>query len=368
MRHSRSRYLSLDAFRGYTVAAMIMVNFPGNGEHVFSTLRHSEWNGLTFTDQIAPYFLFIVGVSITLSMGSALADPAVAGTLPRKILLRALKIFGVGMFLNVLSLMPNFDFSQLRWTGTLHRISIVYLCCAMFFLRSGWRGQAFLAAILLGGYWAAMMLIPTPGEGVVMLEPGRNLAAWVDSRYLPGKMWQGSWDPEGILSTFPSIATGITGMLAGHVLRSEGEGAVKLNRLATAGTISAVLGYFIGLSFPVNENLWTSSFVLVTSGFATLVFVSMHHLSTTGKKAGWTVPGVVFGKNAIVAYVSADILAIFFYGLPIGGTTLNMHAFEALTALGLAPSLASLAYALFFVCMNFIPVWILFRRNIFIKL
>ncbi len=360
---SLSRLLSLDAMRGFTIAAMIMVNFPGHEDFVFPTLRHTRWNGLTFTDLIAPTFLFIVGVSIALAYSKKRDAPK--GGLYRKIIIRSLKIFAVGMFLNML---PDFNFSDLRYTGTLHRIAIVFLVCAILFLNTSWKQQLGLAITILLLYWLALTTIPTPGAGKVILEPGVNLAAWVDQQYLPGKMWQGNWDPEGILSTFPSIATTITGMLAGQLMLLPLPPNEKSNYLLTAGFATAALGYFWNLIFPTNENLWTSSFVLVTSGFASMLLGALYFLiDIRGGRRGIT-PGVIFGANAIAAYVLADILALLFYIMPAGGDTLNHHAVAALSQTGMDPRMASMLYALFFVCLNFIPAYLLYKKRIFIKL
>jgi predicted acyltransferase len=358
-----TRLISLDAMRGFTIAAMIMVNFPGDELHVFPTLRHTRWNGLTFTDLIAPVFLFIVGVSIAFAYSRLLTKPKQA--LYRKIAIRSVKIFAVGMFLNML---PYFDFSDLRYTGTLHRIAIVFFCCAVLFLNTNWKQQTMLGAAILILYWLAMTLIPTPGMGQVLLEPGKNLAAWVDQQLLPGKMWQGNWDPEGILSTFPATVSGISGMLAGKLLISDLTPERKTNYLMTAGLLAASTGYFWGLVFPVNENLWTSSFVLVTSGFACMLLGAMYFvIDILGKKRG-TSFGIIFGANAIAAYVLADILALIFYISRFGEKTLNQHFVDSLIAAGTEPRLASWFYALIFVGINFIPVWLLYRRKIFIKL
>ncbi|SKC13339.1 acyltransferase family protein [Dyadobacter psychrophilus] len=360
-----TRLLSLDAMRGFTIAAMIMVNFPGSEEYVFPTLRHSKWNGLTFTDLIAPVFLFIVGVSIALAYSKRLERGDPKKPLYRKIVFRSLKIFAVGMFLNLL---PHFDFSDLRYTGTLHRIAIVFLFCAILFLNTTWKQQAWTGFGILVLYWLAITLIPTPGIGKVMLEPGNNLAAWVDQQYLPGKMWQGNWDPEGILSTFPSFVTGITGMLAGRLMLRKITPNEKANYLMVTGFFASAAGYFWNLAFPTNENLWTSSFVLVTSGFAAMLLGTLYFLIDISGRTKGTAPGIVFGANAITIYVLADILALFFYLYTINGQTLNIHAVNALVHIGFNPQLASLLYALLFVCINFIPAYILYRKKIFIKL
>jgi predicted acyltransferase len=365
MMQQPNRLVSLDVLRGFTMAAMIMVNYPGSEEYVFFTLRHSKWNALSFTDNIAPIFLFVIGVSITLAYTRRLKDGSPKGSLYRKIIFRSLKIFAVGMFLN---LMPDFNFSDVRWTGTLHRIAFVFLFCAVIFLNTNWKQQTWIAAILLTGYWLLLTLVPTPGAGKVMLEPGVNIVAWVDSKFLPGKMWQGTWDPESILSIIPSTVSGITGMLAGKLLVSDRPPAEKSNYLMIAGMCSAIAGYFWGLTFPVNENLWTSSFVLVTSGFGALLLGALYFRIDIKGYQRWTMPGVIFGANAITTYFLADVLALIFYRLKFGGMPFNNLVVNGLMNAGMRAELASWLYALFFVAVNFIPAYILYRKKIFIKL
>lgn len=370
------RLMSLDALRGLTIAAMIVVNFPGSEDHVFFTLRHTVWNGLSFTDQVAPFFLFMVGMSIVFAYSRRLREGIPKAVLYRKIFIRSLKIFAVGMLMN---LMPHFDFSTVRWTGTLQRIAVVFLCCSLLYLHTNWKQQAWIAGILLVSYWLALTLIPVPGVGKVMLEPGVNIVAWVDSKYLPGRMWRGSWDPESILTTVTSVVSGITGMLAGALLQGSRPAQEKVNILMTAGVFTALGGYFWGLAFPVNENLWTSSFVLVTAGFAALLFGAIYFLVDVspesrpapvhaGKFAWATFPGIVLGANAITIYFLADIWALFFYEWKPGGAGLNDRWMQGLTGAGCNAELASLLYALLFMGFNFIPAWWLYRKKVFIRL
>jgi predicted acyltransferase len=359
------RLISLDAMRGFTIAAMILVNFPGSWDHVFPPLLHASWNGITPTDFIFPFFLFIVGVSIVLAYHKRLVLGTSKKDLIQKIIIRSIKIYAVGMFLNMI---PDFDFMALRWTGVLHRIAVVFFVCALLYLYTSWQTQGLVACILLVGYWLAMTLIPTPGAGQVMMEPGINLAAWVDSEFLPGKKWQGSWDPEGILSTIPAIVTGITGLLVGRIFLSERPPSIKANYLMTLGLLSMILGYLWGYHFPINKNLWSSSFVLLTSGTAALVLGAFYFVvDILGKKKGTSV-GVVFGANAISVYVMADLLSLIFYGLPLGGHSLNQHFMAAFGVIGLRAEWASMIYAILFVGINFIPAYLLYKRNIFIKL
>ncbi|HEY8970968.1 MAG TPA: heparan-alpha-glucosaminide N-acetyltransferase domain-containing protein [Puia sp.] len=359
------RLISLDALRGFTIAAMIVVNYPGSEDHVFFTLRHTVWNGLSFTDQVAPFFSFIVGLSIAMAYSRRLQEGTPKAALYKKIFLRSLKIFAVGMFLN---LMPQFDLHTIRWTGTLQRIALVFLFCSLIYLHTGWKQQAYIAALLLVAYWLVLTLIPTPGVGKVMLEPGVNIVAWVDSKYLPGRMWRGTWDPESILTTVTSVVSGITGMLAGALMLSRRSPHEKANVLMTAGVFTAAAGYFWGLAFPVNENLWTSSFVLVTSGFAALLFGAIYFLvDIKGMKRGMK-PGIVFGANAITVYFLADVWALLFYEWKPGGLGLNDRWMQAAMGLGCRGELASLLYALLFTAINFIPAWWLYKKKIFIRL
>jgi predicted acyltransferase len=310
-----SRLISLDAMRGFTIAAMILVNYPGSWKFIYRPLEHAEWNGLTPTDLVFPFFLFIVGVSITLSFTKILEKGTPKKEVYKKIIFRALKIFAVGIFL---SLIPHFDFFNIRIAGVLQRISIVFLVCSFIFLNTSFKTQAWLGAITLVVYWLAMTLIPTPGVGEVSLERGVNLAAWVDSILLPGRMWQGTWDPEGILSTFPSIVTGITGLLAGHLLLSKRTPYEKTILLLIFGFSAVTVGYVWGLTFPVNKNLWSSSFVLVTSGLASLLLGTLYYIVDILNHTSGTKPGIIFGANAIAIYFLSDFISIIFYTIPFG--------------------------------------------------
>jgi predicted acyltransferase len=368
MTESSGRLISLDAFRGITIAAMILVNFPGNGENVYAPLNHTHWNGITPTDLIAPFFLFIVGVAIAFSYTKRLDSGISPSKMYPKLIWRSLKIFAVGMFLNILGLFPDFNFADIRYTGTLHRIAIVFLVCGFIFLKTSWRTQAIIAAVILIGYWLAMNFIPTPGFGRVMLEPDHNLAQWIDNKYMPGKLYRDVWDPEGILSTFPSIVTGITGMLAGTLLLRNKSQEYKVMWLFLIGFLSTITGVVWNWIFPLNENIWTSSFVLFTSGLASMTLASSIFVIDILKYRKGAQFGVIYGSNAISIYVLADIFALFFYGIKLGGSSLNDHFFNFFTSIGGAPKFVSMIYALIYVGILFIPAYILYKRKIFIKL
>jgi predicted acyltransferase len=359
------RLISLDAFRGFTIAAMIMVNNPATWSHIYPPLRHAEWNGLTPTDLIFPFFIFIVGVSIALAYTKRVNAGIQKGPMYRKIVIRAIKIFAVGI---LLWLFPRFNFEHIRIAGVLQRIAIVFLVSAILFLNTRWKAQAIIAAILLIGYWLVMVLIPTPGYGKVMLEPGANIAAWIDSKFLPGYMWQKTWDPEGILSTFPAIATGISGMLAGHLILSKMSQERKVIYLFTLSFFAFVMGFFWSYIFPLNKSIWTSSFVMVTSGLAGMTLAASIFVVDMLGRTRFTKPGIIFGSNAIAVYVLADVWRLPFYTWKFGGDSLNVHWMNMFENLGWSMKFGSFSFAAMFIAFNFIPAWILYKKKIFVKL
>lgn len=359
------RLISLDAFRGFTIAAMIMVNNPGSWSHVYPPLEHADWNGLTPTDLIYPFFIFIVGVSIALAYSKRLNAGLEKGPMYRKIIIRSVNIFVVGI---LLWLFPKFSFESVRITGVLQRIAIVFMVSAFLFLNTKWKTQAIIAGFLLVAYWLMMTLIPTPGYGKVMLEPGVNLSAWFDSIFMPGHLYRETWDPESILSTLPSIATGITGMLAGHLILSKLTQERKVIYLFSFSFLAFIIGFMWGYIFPINKNIWTSSFVLVTSGLAGMVLaVSIFAVDILGRKR-FTKPGIIFGSNAITAYVLADILTLPVYRWHIGSASLSGHWMNLFEHFGWSMKFGSFTFAVLFIFLNFIPVWFLYKKKIFIKL
>jgi predicted acyltransferase len=361
----KERLMSLDAFRGFTIAAMIMVNNPGSWSHVYAPLLHKPWHGITVTDLIFPFFLFIVGVSIALAYTKRVEAGIPKGDMYKKIIWRSVKIFAVGIFL---SLYPKFNFEELRVAGVLQRIAIVFLVCAILFLSVRWKKQATIGVALLILYWLAMVLIPIPGYGKPMLEPGINLSAWIDSYLLPGRMWQKTWDPEGLFSTLPAIATGITGMLTGTLIVSKKTREEKIIWMFTAGFIALAIGHVWSWQFPLNKNIWTSSFVMVTSGLAALTLATSMYLVDVVGYRKIAHPGVVFGSNAITVYVLAGVFGYLFSGLPMGGASLNVHFMNFLTGLGFEPKFSSFLFAFLYIGLFYIPAWVMHKKKIFIKL
>jgi predicted acyltransferase len=361
-----ARLLALDALRGFTIIAMIIVNDPGSWSHVYPPLLHAQWNGLTPTDYIFPFFLFIVGVSIALAYGQRLESGVARQELLKKIGSRTLKIYFLGIFL---WLFPEFDFSAIRWVGVLHRIALVFLACSLIYLYVRPARLPWIAAFSLLGYWLVMAYAPVPGIGAPDLSvPEKNWAHYLDSILLPGVLWQKTWDPEGLLSTIPSICTGIFGMMAGRILLLQTEIHQKLVRLFVMGFALLAIGDLWQWFFPFNKNIWSSSFAALLAGMTALALATMVYLVDVRGWKKWIFPGQVFGSNAITAYVLAGILTAVFYNDQLIDQGLNGRFMALGTGLGLAPELCSLLYAVFYVAVIFVPVYVLFRKKIFVKL
>ncbi|WP_338873890.1 heparan-alpha-glucosaminide N-acetyltransferase domain-containing protein [Spirosoma sp. SC4-14] len=366
---SAGRLLSLDFFRGLTVAAMITVNNPGDWAHIYAPLEHAAWNGWTPTDLIFPFFLFIVGVSITFALGRSADDSKVAG----KILKRSITLFLLGLFL---SFFPKFDISTVRILGVLQRIALVYLACSFLFLKTTPRQQGILLAILLIGYWLLMTLVPVPGVGYANLEPETNMAAWLDRIILtPAHVYKPAkvWDPEGLLSTLPAVGTGILGLLTGNLLRSDRLAAEKVAWLFTAGCFCTVGGLIWNGFFPINKALWTSSFVLLAGGLAMLGLALCYWLIDVKHYRRGILPVVAFGVNAITVFFLSGLIPRMMNLIHVAGSDgtkvgLKEYLYRSFIApLFSDPTNASLAGALTFVLIWFGILWWMYRKNVIIK-
>ncbi len=363
---TKQRLLSLDVLRGITIIGMIVVNTPGSWSYVYPPLQHAEWHGFTPTDLVFPFFLFMVGISITLALGRRVASGVPLAGVVTKIVKRFFIIYALGLFL---ALFPAFDFENLRYVGVLPRIAVVYLVCSLLFLKLSWRGVAWLSGITLVAYWLAMILIPVPGVGPANLEPGTNLAAWLDELLVPGRMYRVTWDPEGFLSTFPAIVTGFTGVLTGYWLRSSKSVEQKIIGMMVAGVLACLVGYLWHQSFPVNKNLWSSSYVLVSSGMALLLLGTLYWFIDVKHYRSWTPFFVAFGMNAITAYVlHGTLIDAFHISINEAEKTLRGSSFQGLVSLGLVPEMASFVWAILYLLLCFIPIWIMYRRNIIVKI
>ena len=281
-----------------------------------------------------------------------------------KILKSCLTIFCLGIFL---ALFPEFDFVNIRIPGVLQRIAVVFLSCALLFLYTSRITQLWFGWGLLIGYWLVMVLIPHPEFGLSLAEPGRNIAAWIDTTFIPGRLYQGTWDPEGLLSTIPTIASGITGMMAGYLIVSNRSQERKVIGLMVGGLAAFTLGNMWDWVFPINKHIWTSSYVLYSSGLASMVLGACYYwIDLKGNSKG-TFAGVVFGTNAITAYVLSGVLLIVTHKAWFGDQSLVSFFMDGLISLGINPYFASFSWALLYCGICFVPVYILYKRRIFIK-
>jgi predicted acyltransferase len=362
------RLLSLDAFRGLTIAGMILVNNPGSWSYVYWPLGHAEWHGWTPTDLIFPYFLFILGVAVPFSFQKRLREGADRRSLFLHVVRRALIIVALGFLMR---LFPDFNFSGMRWPGVLQRIGVVYLAAAGLYLAFGSRGRAAWTGGLLLGYWAAMTLVPVPGGTAGDLSPEGNLAAWVDRALMDGHLYRGTWDPEGILSTLPAVGTSLLGIFTGEWLLS-GRAPGSLTRgLLAAGVVLTPLGLLWGMVFPINKALWTSSYVVFTAGTALLLFGLVYWVVDVRRRRGpWLAPFLVYGTNAIAVFVLSGLMTRMLVRLHVGGaegptlyTWLFRNAFQSWAG----DHNGSLAFAASYVLLWLALMTPLYRRRIFIK-
>ena len=355
------RLLSLDFFRGLTIAGMIIVNDPGSWSHVYAPLRHAEWHGATPTDLVFPFFLFIVGVSISLSLSKRKGS----SNLYVKIFNRSAIIFLLGIFL---ALFPKFDFENLRIVGVLQRIALVYLVCAILYLNTSHSTQLKTGIGLLVIYWITMAFIPFNGNLAGTLDPGNNFAAWIDSFILPGRLYQETWDPEGFYSTLPAIATGISGMLSGKIILDNSNSLKdKIIKLFYWGAIVLIIGSFWDYIFPINKHIWTSSYVLYSSGLAMIVLAMSMWIIDEKKYTNNIKFGLVFGSNAITAYVLHGIVWRLFQFPVINGVGFQKFWMDTGTSIGLPAKFVSFDWAIFYTLVIYFIVYQLYKRKIFIK-
>ena len=367
--------MSLDVFRGATIAGMILVNNPGDESVTYWPLLHADWNGWTPTDLIFPFFLFIVGVSMAYSFASRLERGDSRQKLMRHVLWRGAVIFGLGLFLNGF---PNhYQLSSWRVYGVLQRIAVCYVISAVLALWAGRRGQILAVVGCLLGYWLLMRFVPVPGFGVPgrdvpLLDPDRNIAAWLDRKLLMGHLYEVTRDPEGVLSTIPAVGTCLLGLLTGRWLRSERGPRTKALGLAAWGIVGLASGVAFDAFFPINKKLWTSSYVLFTAGLALVCLAACYWILDVHRWRRWATPVLVFGTNAIAAYVLAEVVAHFIARVGVSGAdgtrvSLQELAYRHLFS-GLAgPANASLVYALVFVALCWAAMGLLYRKRIFIK-
>jgi predicted acyltransferase len=374
------RLLSLDVVRGITIAFMIMVNNNG-GSGSWRFMNHANWNGLTPTDLVFPTFVFVVGVSVVFAFDARLARGATRSLLAWHTLQRAVILILLGIFVNSF---PFFALDHMRFYGVLQRIGVCYLVVGLFYLcdKRTWTKVAALVVALVG-YWILVRWVPIPGIGVPgrdvpFMDMDRNLVSWIDQHLFPYHLYlyapdHNVRDPEGLLSDLPAIGTALLGMLTGLWLRGGKSISAKAAGLAAASASCLALGYLWSLSFPLNKNIWTSSFVLVAAGYSLALFTfAFWAVELQGWRRGWTWVWLVFGSNAIAAYMFSELMP---------GVLGNIFIVEGARRLSLEswvffhffahipnPGWAAFAYSFSFCAVCFIPVWILYRKKIFLKI
>ena len=374
-----TRLASLDAFRGFTIAAMVLVNNPGDWSNLYSQLAHAHWNGWTFTDWIFPFFLFIGGVSMALSLGRLAAAGADKPALLVKLAKRAGLIFLIGFLLN---LIPGFDLGTVRIPGVLQRIAICTLLAAPIVVYCTWRAQLAWIAALLALYSVLMLWVPVPGIGAGVLEPGKDIGAYVDRLLLGGHLWAQAktWDPEGMLSTLPALCSQLLGVLAGRWLLGGHGQAEKTVWMLLAGLLLLWLGAILDvILMPINKSLWTPSFCLFTTGWALLLFSAFYwlldanpHPAVRALAARWSKPFTIYGMNALFIFafsgLVAKMLGFISVAQPDGSrTALAALLYAPLRALQIAPVNASLLYALLFNMAMFTVAWFMWSKNWLVK-
>ena len=361
------RLVSLDVFRGITIAGMILVNNPGTWEHIYWPLQHASWHGWTPTDLVFPFFLFIVGIAIPLAFANRLERGGSRRDLYIKIVKRTVIIFAIGLFLNGF---PYFALAEYRIPGVLQRIAVCYFFASVIFLNTKVRTQIAITIGLLIFYWALVKLVPAPGFAAGDLTKEGSLPSFVDRVVLGKHVWSQArvYDPEGILSTIPAIATTLMGVLTGHWLRTEKTRYEKTAGMFVAGAACVALGWAWNSFFPINKALWTSSYVLFTGGLALQFLAFCYWLIDIKGYRRWAKPFEVFGLNAIALYVVAGLMASLLGEIKLGGTPLGAWIYNTLFASWASPVNASLAFAISFVLVCLGLMWILYHRKIFLKI
>jgi len=361
-----ARLTSLDVFRGITIAAMILVNNSGDGKHTYWPLEHAAWNGWTPTDLIFPFFLFIVGASLVFSFAARTGRGDAKKTLLLHAVKRSAIIFALGIFLYAY---PRFDWHTARIPGVLQRIAVVYLLTSALVLYTGRVTRAIVAVALLVGYWLLLTRVPVPGFGAGVLTMDGNLTGYLDRRLLYNHLWIAHrFDPEGILSTIPSIATCLLGVFTGEWMRSARDSARKLAGLFAGSAAGLIAGEIWNLWFPINKMLWTSSYVLFTAGFAMFVLGLCYWLIDIRGWQRWGIPFLIFGVNPLAVYFLASFVEKALYVHKIGGESLKNIIYGRLFEPAISnPYLASLAWGISFVLVFFVVAWAFYRKQLYIR-
>lgn len=354
-----NRLVALDAFRGATIALMVLVNDPGDGRHVYPPLAHADWNGWTPTDVVFPSFLWIVGVAMTLSMSTRLAQGMSRTKILTQVFRRALILFALGL---IIYAYPRFDLSTQRILGVLQRIAICYLIASIIYLYFGIRDQVNWIVLLLAVYWLLMAFAPVPGYGPGRLDVEGNFAHYIDRIVLGNHNYHSAktWDPEGIVSTLPAIATTLLGVMAGHILRMKRALAERTVWMFVLGNLLLAAGLICNIWLPINKKLWTSSFCLFMAGLDFVMLAIFVWLVDHLGYQRYVKPFFIMGMNAIGIYMIAELL-----DETLNGTHLHALIYENIFVPIASPVNASLLYAISYTLLMYLIAYILYRKKWF---
>jgi len=363
MSETASRLESLDVFRGLTIAGMILVSAPGSWNAVYAPLDHAAWHGWTPTDLVFPFLLFAMGAAVPFALARRRGQPRRVRV---HVLRRAAILFLLGLVLNAIETPPPLHLETFRIPGVLQRIAIVYAAVAWMTELTSWRAQVAAAAAALAGYWGLLLLVPVPGVGVGVLTPSGNLASFIDRALLGRHLLTPLYDPEGLLSTLPAIATALCGVFAGVWLK---EGAPHRSMwLFVAGAAATLVGMLWGRLLPINKNLWTSSFAIFSAGLAAQTLAVCHWCIETMRWRRWSRPFAAYGRNPLAAYfLSVGLDSVLSRWAVGGGESLKAFVYRAAFTPWLRPAeAASLGYAIAYVVLWAIVALEMSRRRIFI--
>ena len=368
------RLQALDAFRGMTIAGMLLVNNPGTWSAIYPPLEHAPWHGWTPTDLIFPFFVFIVGITTHISLTSRAREGVPSAAVTAQILRRGALIILLGLLLHVFPFFPLTRLTGLRIPGVLQRIGVCYIAAALIARGRSSRDVAGITALLLLVYWGLQALVAPPGVAAPTLDvPEDTLSAWLDRAVFGKHLWQQSktWDPEGLLSTLPAIGTCLLGVLAGRRLAGSEPLPERLNALFAIGAAGMVAGLVWNWIFPINKNLWTSSYVLFTAGMACVAIATLVWLVDVQGRRRWVAPFVTYGLNPMTAFVGSGLMAklMGLIHVSMGGESVSLQQaiYRSVFASWLSPRNASLAFAIAFVVLWYGILRVLERRGVVLK-
>ena len=369
----KERLLSLDVFRGLTLAAMIFVNADVDG-YGYPYIMHAGWHGWGLADLVFPFFLFIVGVAIPYAFAGRLERGVSRRDLYRHIVTRTVILFACGLFQNCIPLddRPWFHFADLRYSGVLQRIALCYLIVSVIYLNVKSRGQAIITGSLLAGYFILMKFVPVPGHGAGILQRDGNWVQYIDLRVMGGHLQSKYFESKGLLSTFPAIANTLIGVLVGQHLRSSRAALEKVAQFFLTGNVLMFLGLFWSIWFPINQNLWTSSLVLFMCGMAIVILAGCYYVADVQKITWWTKPFVILGLNSLTVFMGTwmfmSVLAKIKLHQADGATISLWHLlyFRGFASWA-GPVPASVPFAFLNVLLFLGILTLMYRKGIFLK-